>query len=169
MEIQNIDFSKIPVNSEWCFKNVRSTERWTHGYHRYPAKFLPNLVKKIIEDYTQPSDLVVDFFAGCGTTLVEAKIHGRESIGVDINPVAELITKAKISPIDPTKLEIKFQNIIKNFDDFDPKAFFEKKLHERIDYWFSPKHKYKIAFLYNKILSIQDENVQEFFLVSLHS
>jgi DNA modification methylase len=64
-------FEEIPVSPEWCFKNVRSVEQWTHGYHRYPAKFLPNLVKKLIEEYTVKDDLVADFFAGCGTTLAE--------------------------------------------------------------------------------------------------
>jgi hypothetical protein len=56
-------FETMPVNEEWCFKNARSTEQWTHGYHRYPAKFLPNLVKKLIEDHTNPDDLIVDLFA----------------------------------------------------------------------------------------------------------
>jgi len=166
-QIQKRPFGKIPVSPEWCFKNVRSTEQWTHGYHRYPAKFLPNLVKKIIEDYTQPTDLVADFFAGCGTTLVEAKVHGRQSIGVDINPVAELITRAKINPIDPNTLEIKFKNLVKKFDEFNEDDYSEISLHERIDYWFSPKHKYKIAFIYEKILSVRDEKTKEFFLVSL--
>ncbi len=165
--VSKYEFEKIPVSPEWCFKNIRSTEQWTHGYHRYPAKFLPNLVKKIIEDYTQPTDLVVDFFAGCGTTLVEAKVHGRQSIGVDINPVAELITKAKINPIDPTKLETEFENLVKKFDDFDPNDYSKISLHDRIDYWFFPKHKYKIAFLYEKILSVSDKTAKEFFLVSL--
>jgi DNA modification methylase len=160
-------FEEIPVNEEWCFKNARSTEQWTHGYHRYPAKFLPNLVKKLIEEYTQPTDLVADFFAGCGTTLVEAKIHGRESIGVDINPVAELITNAKINPIDPKKLETKFQKLIIKFDDFDPNDYSEINLHDRIDYWFSLEHKYKIAFLYKSILSFRDKTTKNFFLVSL--
>lgn len=169
MQTYNFDqkFDKIPVSPEWCFKNVRSIEQWTHGYHRYPAKFLPNLVKKIIEDYTQPTDLVADFFAGCGTTLVEAKIHGRQSIGVDINPVAELITNAKINPIEPEKLETMFHNLIKIFDDFDSNNYSGINFHDRIDYWFSPKHKYMIAFLYEKILSFRDKKVKEFFLVSL--
>lgn len=167
MDIQNIDFSKIPVSSAWCFKNVRSTEQWTHGYHRYPAKFLPNLVKKIIEDYTQPLDLVVDFFAGCGTTLVEAKVHGRQSIGVDINPVAELITKAKINPIVPELLESEFQNLIKKFEDYNPNEHSKLSKHERVDYWFSPIQKYKIAFLYDKILLLHDNSIKDFFLVSL--
>ncbi|MBK9013526.1 MAG: site-specific DNA-methyltransferase [Saprospiraceae bacterium] len=102
-------FDKIKVSPEWCFKNVRSIEQWTHGYHRYPAKFLPNLVKKIIEEYTQKNDLVADFFAGCGTTLVEAKVHGRKSIGVDINPVAGLITKAKYPQLTRIKLNLSLE------------------------------------------------------------
>lgn len=160
-------FDKIPVNPEWCFKNVRSVEQWTHGYHRYPAKFLPNLVKKLIENYTLQTDIVADFFAGCGTTLVEAKVHGRQSIGVDINPVAELITKVKINPIEPYALEIKFKNLIEKFEEFNSKDYKELNLHSRIDYWFSPQHKYKIAFLIDKILSIRDRSTKEFFLVSL--
>lgn len=167
MQIQSKLFDKIPVSPEWCFKNVRSIEQWTHGYHRYPAKFLPNLVKKLIEDYTQPTDMVADFFAGCGTTLVEAKVHGRQSIGVDINPVAELITNAKINPIEPKKLETKFQNLIAKFEEFDSKDYSEINLHDRIDYWFSARHKYKIAFLYDKILLLRDKAAKEFFLVSL--
>src|SRR5690606_33279189 len=116
---QNINFDNIPVSPEWCFKNVRSVEQWTHGYHRYPAKFLPNLVQKLIEDYTEEEDVVADFFAGCGTTLVEAKIHGRKSIGVDINPVAELITKAKTNPIEPKKLNRIFEEVVMQFETYD--------------------------------------------------
>ena len=46
-----INFDNIPENREWAFESVRSTEQWTHGYHRYPAKFLPDVVRKIIEDH----------------------------------------------------------------------------------------------------------------------
>lgn len=165
--MKDTSFENIRVSPEWCFKNVRSIEQWTHGYHRYPAKFLPNLVKKLMEDYTQPTDLVVDFFAGCGTTLVEAKIHGRQSIGVDINPVAELITSAKINPIEPDIIASKFQNLISKFEKFDPEDYSDLILHERIDYWFSTQHKYKIAFLIKEISLLRNKKVKEFFLVSL--
>ena len=164
---QKIAFDNIPVDPNWCFKNVRSVEQWTHGYHRYPAKFLPNLVKKLIEEYTAKNDLVADLFAGCGTTLVEAKVHGRKSIGVDINPVAELITKAKTNPIEPQKLSKTFDSIVASFDTFEFQNFAEIKVHERIDYWFSKEHKSKIAFLYKKILAINDRTIKEFLLVSL--
>lgn len=167
MQNPNITFEKIPVNPDWCFKNVRSVEQWTHGYHRYPAKFLPNLVKKLIEEYTLENDLVADFFAGCGTTLVEAKVHGRKSIGVDINPVAELITRAKTNPVLPQKLEKRFNLIVKSFDDFHQNEYLNIAVNERIDYWFSKEHKSKIAFLYEKILAIKDHATKDFFLVAL--
>lgn len=166
-KIQNITFEKIPVNPDWCFTNVRSVEQWTHGYHRYPAKFLPNLVKKLIEEYTHENDLVADFFAGCGTTLVEAKIHGRKSVGVDINPVAELITKAKTNPVAPKKLENRFKLIVDSYASFNLKEYSNIAVHERIDYWFSKEHKAKIAFLYDKILATNDRSVKDFFLVAL--
>lgn len=99
-----LPFNDLITNDEWTFNGVRSSEKWTHGYHRYPAKFLPNIVQKIIETHTNVGDTVADLFAGCGTTLVEAKIHGRVSIGVDINPVAQLITSVKTNPINPVSL-----------------------------------------------------------------
>jgi DNA modification methylase len=125
------------------------------------------LVKKLIEKYSCENDLVADLFAGCGTTLVEAKIHGRKSIGVDINPVAELITKAKTNPIDPDRLKKRFIIILKSFEGFDEQLYSNIAVHERIDYWFTKEHKAKIAFLYAKILTIKNRSIKDFFLVSL--
>ncbi len=161
-------FEKLPVSDEWVFKNIKSTQQWTHGYHRYPAKFLPNLVKKIIEDYTEPGDIIADMFAGCGTTLVESKIHGRKSVGVDINPVAQLITNVKTSPIRQGLLESKFQIILSEIENFRPEDFHNIEKHARIDYWFYPSEKYKIAFLYQIITELKTtKKVKNFFLVAL--
>ncbi|MHA6697251.1 DNA methyltransferase [Chryseobacterium sp. A321] len=161
-------FDTIPVSAEWTFKNVRSAENWTHGYHRYPAKFLPNIVKKIIEEHTKVGDTVADVFAGCGTTLVEAKVHGRKSVGVDINPVAQLITSVKTNPIDPVQLNQTYNKILEKFDDFISEDYINVAIHERIDYWFFPENKGKIAFLYGVILNLQEEQrIKDFFLVAL--
>ncbi len=42
----------------------------------------------IILRYSQEGDLVLDQFAGGGTTLVEAKLLNRDIIGVDVNDAA---------------------------------------------------------------------------------
>ncbi len=163
-----LPFEKIPVSDEWVFKNVRSTEQWTHGYHRYPAKFLPNIVKKIIEDYTIEGDIIADLFAGCGTTLVESKIHGRKSIGVDINPVAQLIASVKTNPINPDTLVEALNILAQKILVFEEADYYNLSTHDRIDYWFFPQEKYKIAFLYEIICQIEfSQNVKDFFLVAL--
>lgn len=159
-------FSK-PADEDWAFSGQKSTSRFTHGYHRYPAKFVPNLVKKLIEEYTLESDIVVDMFAGCGTTLVESKVHGRDSIGVDINPVARMITKAKITPIEPNELECYSKIFLSRLNCFDPKKEYFGKKHQRIDYWFRKEEKNKLAFLYKRIKLVRDESKRDFYLCAL--
>ncbi len=156
----------IEINQDWSFSNVRSTERWTHGYHRYPAKFLPNIVEKLIEKYTQVDDIVADVFAGCGTTLIEAKVHGRKSIGVDINPVAALITRVKTNPIEPKIVQDAYQILIQSIENYSIDYINDLELHDRIDYWFLPEQKSKIAYLYSEIKKIDDIS-KEFYLCAL--
>lgn len=165
--MKHIDFSNIVENPEWSFKSVRSDKQWTHGYHRYPAKFLPNIVKKLIEQYAVENGKIADVFAGCGTTLVEAKAHGIASIGIDVNPVALLITKAKTNPIKPNLLQEAFTDLEMRFSEFNPKLSQNIQKHERIDYWFRPKEKVKIAYIYEKILEIQNKDIKNFFLTCL--
>lgn len=163
-----VDFDNIMVSQEWAFENVRSVEQWTHGYHRYPAKFLPNVVKKIIEDYAPNCRNVADLFAGCGTTLVEAKVHGKESVGTDINPVAQLITKVKVTPIVPELLQQSYEDLLACFDEFIENNYVDIQKHERIDYWFFPIEKAKIAFLLETVENLtMDDNIKEFFFVCI--
>lgn len=163
-----INFDNIPENREWAFESVRSTEQWTHGYHRYPAKFLPDVVRKIIEEYAKGSNLIADLFAGCGTTLVEAKIHGISSVGVDINPVAQLITKVKTTPLAPDALQQAYTALVNLFDKYNESDYEDIKKHERIDYWFTPSQKAKIAFLYDKVFHLEvDDDTKDFFYVCI--
>lgn len=163
-----ISFDNIPENPDWAFESVRSTEQWTHGYHRYPAKFLPDVVRKIIEDFAQGSNMIADLFAGCGTTLVEAKIHGISSVGTDINPVAQLITKVKTTPLPPDNLQLAYNTLVGLFNEYNEVNFAEIKKHERIDYWFTPSQKAKIAFLYEKVFYLDvGDNIKDYFYVSI--
>lgn len=166
---ENYDFDDIEVNPDWAFEDFRSTEQWTHGYHRYPAKFLPNVVKKIIEDYSPANcKVIADLFAGCGTTLVEAKVHGIKSIGTDINPVARLITKVKTTPIDPQNLHLVYEELIECFDGYNEADYLTIQKHERLDYWFFPSEKAKIAFLFDAVCKLNaDDNIKEFFYVCI--
>lgn len=163
-----ISFDNIPENRDWAFESVRSTEQWTHGYHRYPAKFLPDVVRKIIEDYARGSNLIADLFAGCGTTLVEAKVHGISSVGTDINPVAQLITKVKTTALSPIALHQAHDALVRLFNEYNENDYANIKNHDRIDYWFTPSQKAKIAFLYDKVSRLEvNDDIKDFFYVCI--
>ncbi|HUT86177.1 MAG TPA: DNA methyltransferase [Elusimicrobiales bacterium] len=158
-------FKKVKVDTSWAFadKTRKETSYLTHGYHRYPAKFIPQIVSRLIKKYTKEGDLVVDSFGGCGTTLVESKVMRRSSIGVDINPVAVLMTKAKKTPIEPTKIEEQFSKLKEKIDSFNKGTKVKAPEHERIDYWFKLGEKRKLAFLFSEISKIKDQDVRDFF------
>jgi site-specific DNA-methyltransferase (cytosine-N4-specific) len=84
----------ITSGQEWNFHHADTME-YLHSLHPYPAKFIPQIPRKAIEEFTDPGDLVLDPLCGCGTTLLEASLMQRPSIGVDNNPVAILISQAK--------------------------------------------------------------------------
>jgi len=158
-------FSKTKIDYSWSFsdKTRKDTAYITHGYHRYPAKFIPQIVSRLAEKYTNEGDLIVDPFGGCGTTLVESKVMGRPSVGVDINPVAVLITKAKITPIDPQKIEKAFIALKVKLDTYSKDTKVRAPEHERIDYWFKPEEKRKLAFIFTEISKLKGQDIRDFF------
>ena len=156
------NFAKMGLRDDWSFREVGQSETnyISHGFHRYPAKFIPNIVNKLIKLYTSPSDIVCDPFGGCGTTLVEAKLLGRKSIGFDINPVAKLVTQTKIMPIDPDRLEnIKDKYCLKI--EKAPKVHLSH--HPRIYYWFGKSTIRELDKIYFTIGEIDDYKIRRFF------
>lgn len=157
--------NKTKIDDSWSFseKTRKDTAYLTHGYHRYPAKFIPQIVSRLAEKYTKASDLIVDPFGGCGTTIVESKVMGRSSIAVDINPVAVLITKAKITPLNPTKIEKEFNILKKRLKTYSKNTKVNTPQHERIDYWFKSEEKRKLAFILAEISKVKNQDQKDFF------
>jgi DNA modification methylase len=71
----------------------------THGIHKFPAKFFPELPRYLIRKYSAENDTVLDPMCGSGTVILEALLNQRNSIGIDIDPIAQLVTKVKTTPI----------------------------------------------------------------------
>jgi hypothetical protein len=67
----------------------------SHNLYKYPARFSPIFVREIIASMTQPGDIILDPFMGGGTSLVEAMIAGRDSLGLDINELAVFVSGVK--------------------------------------------------------------------------
>lgn len=171
-------FNNTIVDDRWSFAECgrKDTAKWTHGYHRYPAKFIPQVVEGIFDDYINtPNASINDPFFGSGTTVVSALSRGYRVSGTDINGIAFLMTKVKSTPIEPTylKREVdKFLNRIKNEDAEQTKLVEEEVLPdipqthiERIDYWFEENMKFKLGMILRLIREESDINLRDFLLV----
>ena len=66
-------FDQKEIDNEWSLKEYKpsDTSKWTHCYHRYPAKFIPQLVERLFDEYLigikEPH--ANDLFMGSGTTI----------------------------------------------------------------------------------------------------
>lgn len=107
----------------------------THGLHAFAARLPPPLARWAIETFTDPGDYVLDVMCGSGTTLVEGLLTGRHSWGVDIDPLARLISLTKATPISSTAIveladRVERSLAVAQLDDSWRPAL------PRLDYWF---------------------------------
>ena len=89
---------------QWDFANAK-TAYLTHGLHPYPAKFIPQIPNALIQELSSVGETIGDIFCGSGTTLLEALQLKRHAVGIDANPLACLISKAKITSLTSSDFE----------------------------------------------------------------
>ena len=176
IEKKEIELHKIPIEYDWSFadKTIKDTAYITHGFYTYPAKFIPQLAAKIINEHSKKGDIVIDPFMGSGTTVIEAIINQRIGIGTDINEIAVLLSKVKSTPIKYESLLNEYSNLIfklqhKLNGDFEvelEKAKVQIPLNNRIDYWFKPHIKNKLIIILYSILKIENIDIRNFFLIT---
>ena len=172
-------FNKKEIDDGWSFVGFKpsDTGKWTHSYHRYPAKFIPQLVEKLIDEYIFSKYAQInDPFMGCGTTIVTAVSRGFKGSGTDINKIAYLITKVKSTTIEPIYLDRKIKDLLAKLqflDDLKKSLFYEgieplipQKHIERISYWFTEKNKNELGVILRAIYDEEDETIRDFFLVA---
>lgn len=159
----------IESGKEWNF-HAENTQEPLHSLHPYPAKFIPQIPRKAIENWSKKGELVYDPFAGCGTTLLEASLLGRQSIGTDNNSVAILVSRAKTafynsSDFDAlctfaSEIDLNLPNI-KPQPDLIPQ-------NKNFLYWFSPEVLDRLSALKQMILE-KSEPVQSMLLAIFSS
>ena len=76
---------ELEMTTHWSFPKRGD---WATHDAKWRGNWSPYIPRNILLRYSQEGDLVLDQFAGGGTTLVEAKLLNRDIIGVDVNDVA---------------------------------------------------------------------------------
>lgn len=121
----------------------RDPKYLTHGIHAYKGKFYPQLAKSLLNlANLKPGAHVLDPFCGSGTVLLESQLSGFAATGIDMNPLAVLISKAKVAVA--TDSAVLLDRVIKDFldrvaQDRSSEAdleFFRPELRAEVGGWF---------------------------------
>lgn len=157
------------IDSRWDFRRD-NTKEYTHCYHSYPARMIPQVARKLIDKYGKKSKLLFDPYCGTGTSLVEANLKNINAIGTDLNPLARLIAEAKTTPVNIQTLDL----YLKDFNDKvfalrfgikDTKSIVLPDF-QNIDYWFSKEVQKQLVIIKQYIDNITDTSIQNFFKVA---
>jgi DNA modification methylase len=147
-------------------------EHLSHKLHSFPAKFPPALPQKFIAELTEEGETVLDPMMGSGTTILESYLSGRQAVGFDIDPLALMLTRVKVSPLDKSVLHSLGLEVLDQAnksitgkrtwlqDQFEKR--FDSKTKEFIDYWFYTDTQLELMALLVAIESIRVEGYRDF-------
>ncbi len=89
----------MPVQD--VFSDIESLRSWHTERLGYPTQKPLALLERIIEASSNPGDVVLDPFAGCGTAVAAAQKLGRQWIGIDITQLAIALVRYRLEEMFP--------------------------------------------------------------------
>ncbi|GHT46401.1 DNA modification methylase [Planctomycetales bacterium] len=138
--------------------------------HRYPATMLPQIGIDILKEFGISKGRLLDPYCGSGSSFASGLECGlTDMVGYDLNPLAVLISKVRFTKISVQKIldtRQDFRNTLyelmkdeKNIKQLKPPVI------TNINFWFSPQVVDNLKVLKHCIETIQDANLQNFFLI----
>ncbi len=130
----------------------------TRSIHPFPARMAPEIALDAIPELRSDPLLVIDPMCGSGTVLAVAIARGHTAIGVDIDPLAVMMSRLACTSIDTSKLLQSSGNVVARAeciagstpwgDDAETEGF--------VDYWFGVDQKRQLIALTSAINRLRD-------------
>ncbi|OIJ09417.1 modification methylase [Anaerobacillus arseniciselenatis] len=172
-----IEVVNLPVdieNGRTYSINQPNPNSYTHGYFKYPCKFIPEIPRWVMKKYAGEGNAdILDPFSGSGTTLLEAAINGHNAYGTEIDNFAKLLIKVKTTPLDMTEIDYIREWINKLIQQYqesymDYKNPFVPRI-SNLYHWFSEKNVQKLGLIKSEISKLENQKIVDFLSVCLAS
>lgn len=161
---------KRRIDVSWDYRNA-DTKEFTHGYHPYPAMMIPQIARRLLNEYKPQGSFnnVFDPYMGSGTTLVESQLLGVKSLGTDINPLARLIAQVKTTIFSIEEVENDFKLLLEWLIDEKLEIFNPSKFEHitNATFWYSEEVLTKLFHISTHIDKLVSERNKPFFKLCL--
>lgn len=151
----------------WSYKRM-AQRPGLHGIIRYPAMMVPRMQSDVLNaamTVVPNLNRVLDPFVGSGTTLVETVRRGVEFEGVDINPLAILICRAKLLDLSPRTVSLRADGLVDRLT-ADRSNRVEVNFFGR-DKWFTRQASIDLSRIRRSIAAEPNKQLRQFFWVVL--
>ncbi|MCX6601874.1 MAG: DNA methyltransferase [bacterium] len=152
---------------DWTFRGA-DTRYFSHRYHDYPARMIPQIVDRLLSQYASDGGVLFDPYCGSGTTMVEGLLHGLETKGTDLNPLARLLARAKATYVDTEALDVEIRKFLEysmrpRTREYELPPWLDA---ERVGFWFKEEVVQELMSVYSFVDHIENREVELFFLVA---
>ncbi|MGA2678699.1 MAG: DNA methyltransferase [Sedimentisphaerales bacterium] len=107
------DLPGVPLQNVWT--DIRPLHNLAAERLGYPTQKPLALLDRIIKASSNPNDIVLDAFCGCGTALVAAENLDRQWIGIDVSPTACNVMAKRLRDVCKMKQDEKLWQIGRGF------------------------------------------------------
>ena len=150
----------------WDFKGI--TKSGIHNIGKYPATMVPDmqyqLLSVISKHLNNKNITLLDPFCGSGTTLVIAQELGINSVGIDINPYATLLSFVKTHKYNRTDVCDAISAIKSNLEQESNFPIYD---FYNIKKWFRDDIIKSLSQLRHCILLEKNQDIRKFFWICL--
>ena len=160
LELAGLTFH-APAEAWTVLASNRQVGYSTHGLYRFFGKFPPPIARALIENYTEPGDLVVDPTCGSGTTAVEALLLDRECAVADVNPLGLLLARVKTRQIEAYVLRRASESVAHGYRPVPESEAPELVGLRNPTHWFRSSTADSLRGLRRQVLAEKDQAVRE--------
>lgn len=140
--------------------HIPTTTYGVFGLYRYPAKFIPQAVAFVIEQYATQGMRVIDPFGGSGTTGLVARLYGLDYEMWDLNPLMRIIHEIAILPPFPFEPEAFVQQIRSSRSRWLPNW-------NRLNYWYPTQSLDLLGQAWGYYHSLEEDRVKKLLTIPL--
>ena len=135
--------------------------------HPFPARMAPSLALDVVSEFKEPQR-VLDPMSGSGTVLAVAHHLGHQAIGVDIDPLAVLISKVWTTSVNPKEIRDSAAEVLnrarRTSESLCASAAYPRDSDEEtrrfVRFWFDPSSRRQLAALSSAIDEVHDDTIR---------